>query len=135
MPFRCWLVAAGPALAAGIEINDARISAGAVVIKGRTAAAKQDVVADGRVTVTSAANRSFTLELDYLPKDCTVSLKSGDDTRNVVVAFCGPRGEKGEKGDKGDAGPAGPAGAAGPQGPAGAQGPAGPAGAAAAPKR
>ena len=117
-----------------------------MVIQGRTPAAKQVVTADGdRGTVTTGADRRFTLELNYFPANCTVTLKAGEETRDVVIAMCGPKGEPGpagpqgaagSKGESGAAGPQGPAGpkgepgAAGPQGPAGPEGPAGPAGAA-----
>ena len=140
------VAASGPALAE-IQIRDARISGGAVVIQGRSAAAKQVVTADGdRASVTTGADRRFTLELNYFPANCTVSLKAGEETRDVVIAMCGPKGEPGPAGSAGPAGPAGPKGepgaagpqgpagpkgepgATGPQGPAGPEGPAGPAG-------
>jgi hypothetical protein len=129
------LVAAGGPAYAEIQITDARIAAGDVVIQGRTAAAKQTVVPDGKenLAVTTGADRKFTIKLDYFPANCTVSLKAGDDSRDVVVSMCGPRGPAGAAGEAGPAGPAGPQGPAGPAGPRGEKGDAGPAGTAGAP--
>jgi hypothetical protein len=128
------LVAAGGPAYADITITDARIAAGSVVIDGRTAAAKQTVTPDGKeaLAVTTGADRKFSLKLDYFPNNCIVTLKAGEDTRDVVVSMCGPRGPAGvgEAGPAGPAGPQGPAGPAGPRGEKGEAGPAGPAGAA-----
>lgn len=119
------LAAGGPALAE-IQITDARITAGEVVIQGRAPAVKQTVEADdGRGSTISRGDRRFTLRLNYLATDCTVRLKAGEETRQVVVAGCSPRGPAGEPGP---AGPPGERGATGPQGPAGPAGPPGPRG-------
>lgn len=68
------LVAAGGPAYADIQIQDARIAAGDVVIQGRTSAPKQAVVADDNdsTAVTSGADRKFTLKLNYFPTNLSL---------------------------------------------------------------
>lgn len=139
------LLAVGTAEAA-IEISAARIEAGEIVVLGRVTRPNEKVTFDDRFEVVSGKDRRFTWRAAYHPGDCTVTVKSEPDTRDIVIANCGQAGPKGDKGDRGEAGtpgaagapgmagaagpqgPAGPTGQQGPVGPAGQQGPAGPAG-------
>ncbi|MFD2180989.1 collagen-like protein [Rhodoplanes azumiensis] len=121
------LLAVGSAEAA-IEISGARIEAGEIVVIGRVTRPNEKVTFDGKFEVVSGKDRRFTWRAAYHPGDCTVTVKSEPDTREIVIANCGQAGPKGDKGDKGDAGAPGAVGAAGPAGPTGQQGPVGPAG-------
>lgn len=125
------LLAVGTADAA-IEISAARIEAGEIVVLGRVTRPNEKVTFDDKFEVVSGKDRRFTWRATYHPGDCTVTVKSEPDTREIVVANCGqagPKGDKGDRGDKGEAGAQGPAGMGGPQGPAGPTGAAGIAGA------
>ncbi|MBK5960894.1 hypothetical protein CCR97_22195 [Rhodoplanes elegans] len=124
------LLAVGSAEAA-IEISGARIEAGEIVVIGRVTRPNEKVTFDGKFEVVSGKDRRFTWRAAYHPGDCTVTVKSEPDTREIVIANCGQAGPKGDKGDAGAAGaPGAPGavGAAGPAGPTGQQGPVGPAG-------
>ncbi|MDC7788519.1 collagen-like protein [Rhodoplanes sp. TEM] len=121
------LLAVGTAEAA-IEISAARIEAGEIVVIGRVTRPNEKVTFDDRFEVVSGKDRRFTWRAAYHPGDCTVTVKSEPDTRDIVVANCGQAGPKGDKGDRGEAGAPGAAGAPGVAGAAGPQGPAGPTG-------
>jgi hypothetical protein len=137
-----WVVlCAGAAMVAGtgdgearIRLNDAQIMAGVLVVGGWTQKKGETVTLDDTFSVTSDHRRRFVFRIPHMPPDCRVKLRAGTDTRDAVVANCGPSGpagataERGESGPQGIAGPQGPSGArgeTGPQGPAGPQGPSG----------
>lgn len=126
----CGVVASGVPAQARIGLNDAELIAGALVVSGWTAKRHQSISLDGRYTTESNRRRKFIFHVPYFPPGCSVTLKMGDETRQVVVANCsvGSKGEAGLAGAKGEPGPAGAQGAAGPAGPQGPQGPQGVAG-------
>jgi hypothetical protein len=125
---------------AAVQITDARISNGSLLISGRTDRPNQKVVIDGKSEVISGGNRRFVWAGSYFPENCTVRVQVEAESRDVVIANCGPKGDQGQpgpagpagsqgrQGEAGPAGPAGPAGAAGPPGPTGPVGPKGDAG-------
>lgn len=121
------LVTLGAADAA-IQISTAKIEDGQLVISGRVAKANEKVTFDGRFDTMSRSNRRFTWKEVYHPADCTVTVKSADEEREVVIANCGQAGPKGDKGDAGPQGAAGPKGDTGPAGTAGTASAAGPKG-------
>lgn len=125
--------------AAEIEIGEAQIAGGYLVITGRTSFRNFLVVLDERHSAPADRRGRFRFRIAYIPPGCIGVLKAGDETRQVVIANCGigatgsagPQGLPGPPGPAGAQGPAGsqgPAGLPGPPGPAGAQGPAGPQG-------
>lgn len=131
--------------ATSLELYDAKIESGKLLITGRTDKSNQTVelVGSGE-KIKSNASRRFRFSSSYLPETCKIELKGeGETLRDLLVANCGVRGPKGdpgpkgemgargEAGPKGDAGPrgeAGPKGDPGPRGEAGAKGDAGPRG-------
>jgi hypothetical protein len=146
-------VCAGAMMVAGvgggearIRLNDAQIMAGVLVVGGWTQKKGETVTLDEAYTVTSDHRRRFVFRVPHMPQDCRVRLRAGADTREAIVANCGPSGpagataERGEtgaqgpaglpgpKGDRGEPGPQGLAGLAGPKGDRGEVGPQGPAG-------
>ncbi|MDQ2084300.1 collagen-like protein [Xanthobacteraceae bacterium Astr-EGSB] len=131
-----WVVlCAGAAMVAGIgdgeariRLNDAQIMAGVLVVGGWTQKKGETVTLDDRFTVTSDHRRRFVFRIPYMPSECRVKLRAGADTRDAVVANCGPSGPAAERGERGPQGPAGPQGIAGPQGPKGERGEMGPQG-------
>lgn len=120
----CGVVVSGVPAHARIGLNDAEIIAGALVVSGWTAKRHQSISLDGRYTAESNRRRKFIFHVPYFPPGCSVTLKMGDETRQVVVANCsvGSKGEAGLAGAKGEPGPAGAPGVAGPAGPQGPQG-------------
>jgi hypothetical protein len=127
--------------AAEIRVEDARIAGGDLRITGRVSKGGEVVVLDDDVSVQADRGGRFSFRVPYMPqRNCAVTLKSGADEREVVVANCGisggqgergepgPTGAQGPRGEPGPAGPAGQTGAPGPQGPKGDAGPAGPPG-------
>jgi hypothetical protein len=128
----CALVAASalPSLAE-IRIEDARIVAGELRITGRVSKGGEVVILDDDVSVQANRTGRFAFRLPYMPqRNCTVTLKSGADEREAVIANCGLTGPQGERGEPGPMGAQGPRGEPGPTGPAGPAGAAGPVGAA-----
>ena len=126
-----------------ITVYDARIEAGDLRLSGSIRKPGAIVEMDGDISIQADSRGRFVFKLPYKPSTCVVTLRSGEDEREAVVANCapegapgpagpqgipGPAGEKGETGPRGDAGPKGEAGAQGEQGPRGEQGPAGPQG-------
>ncbi|GJD35976.1 collagen-like protein [Methylobacterium aerolatum] len=135
-----------------IMVYDARIEAGDLRLSGSVRKPGAIVEMDGDISIQADARGRFVFKLPYRPSTCVVTLKSGDDEREAVVANCAPEGQagpagpqgvpgpagetgpKGEAGDKGETGAKGEAGARGEtgdkgdKGDAGPQGPAGPAG-------
>jgi hypothetical protein len=132
------LVSLWPAPAAAeIEIREAQIAGGYLLISGRTTFRNFLVVLDRRHSATADRRGRFSFRLAYIQPGCIGTLEAGTETRQVVIANCG-MGATGPAGPPGPAGPQGPPGPAGPQGgegPPGMPGPAGPAGLPGAPGR
>jgi len=131
--------------AAEIQIREAQIAGGWLVIAGRTSFPNFLVKLDERHSVAADRRGRFQFRLAYIPPGCIGTLSAGTETRQVVIANCGmgaagspgpagppgpqgPPGRDGTPGPAGQPGPPGPSGPAGAQGPAGMQGPAGPPG-------
>ncbi|HEX8165502.1 MAG TPA: collagen-like protein [Beijerinckiaceae bacterium] len=121
------MLAAAPAQAE-ITIAVARITEGALWVIGQTDEPGAEVTLDGAFTETADGRGYFRFKVIYHPPDCIVTLRSGAQTQEAVIAGCGQAGPPGPAGLPGPEGPAGPRGAEGPPGPAGPPGPPGPPG-------
>src|SRR3954466_11475670 len=98
----CGLGLAGQANATDVVITNAQITAGKLVVTGKTALPNTHVRLDGQTAaafnVTSAGNRAFKFSLVYLPSDCIVGVQpikppsTVGEAANAVVADCGARG-------------------------------------------
>ncbi|BBE73030.1 collagen-like protein [Oharaeibacter diazotrophicus] len=121
-----------PVAVAGLAVTEAGITAGRLVIVGRTTTPGTAVTIDGtRFTVTSGKDGAFRLSGFLHPDTCRVVLKAATAVLPVQLANCGRRGPAGPTGPRGGAGAvgdAGPQGVAGPAGEAGPRGPDGPEG-------
>ena len=116
-----------------ISVYDARIEAGDLRLSGSVRKPGAIVEMDGDISIQADSRGRFLFKLPYRPATCVVTLKSGEDEREAVVANCAPEGPPGQTGPQGAPGPAGEAGAKGEQGPngiAGLKGDPGPVGAA-----
>lgn len=120
-----------------ITVYDARIEAGDLRLSGSVRKPGSIVEMDGDISIQADQRGRFVFKLPYKPSTCVVTLKSGEDEREAVVANCapegapgpaGPQGVPGPAGEKGDTGPRGEAGPKGETGPKGEPGPAGPQG-------
>src|SRR5687768_8853985 len=113
------LAGTAPSLAE-IDLEEAAITGGQLVIAGRTAVPNQEVRITGTLfRMRSDETGAFRFEVAYLPPDCTVDLAAGADRLNdAIIGNCGPRGADGAAGPAGPQGPAG-VGTPGPAGPAG----------------
>src|SRR5688572_8497642 len=102
------LAGTAPSLA-DIDLDEAAITGGQLVVAGRTAVPKQEVRITGTVfRMRSDEAGAFRFEVAYLPPDCTIDLAAGADRLNdAIVGNCGPRGADGAAGPPGPPGPAG----------------------------
>lgn len=132
-----------PALAE-IIVDQAMITAGELRVLGRlTAPGVTTVTLDENYRTQADTTGRFTFRLPYHPTACIVSLKARNESRQVVIGFCGQQGQQGAPGLQGargeaavpgtgggvgPAGPPGPPGSEGQPGPPGPQGPQGVAG-------
>lgn len=117
-----------PAARALLDVSDARIANGRLIVTGRTTRPNQEVTLDQEFKVTSGPRGLFRFEVVHYPAGCVVTVALGTDEAKALVAQCGAPGPAGPAGEAGPAGPPGPQGAPGPAGPVGAAGPQGPAG-------
>ncbi len=125
------LLVAGGEARAEIRIDEARIAAGELRVSGRVSARNSTVTLDEDIATTSDAQGRFRFRVAYYPQGCTAMVRSGEESREIVVANCaaaGPAGPQGETGPMGPAGMAGPPGERGAQGERGTPGERGPAG-------
>jgi hypothetical protein len=134
--FGC-LASLSPAFAQ-VTVQTAKIEAGELQIDGRTGRPNVVVVLDDKHEAKSNAQGRFSFRIPYFPRNCSVTLKEANNTRELIVANCsvtpgpqGPAGSAGQQGERGPAGPRGEPGERGPAGPKGEPGERGPAGAAA----
>jgi hypothetical protein len=118
----------GTAALAEIRIVDARIAGGELRVTGVVAPRSDTVVMDDDVSTQTDARGRFAFRAPYFPRNCTVTLKAGQEQRAVVIANCGAAGPQGAAGPAGLAGPPGETGAQGPRGEGGAAGAPGPRG-------
>ena len=123
------LASLAPAFAQVI-VQTAKIEGGELRVDGLTTSANAIVTLDDKHEAKSNALRRFSFRIPYFPRNCSVTLKQGNNTREVIVANCsvtpGPQGLAGPEGQQGERGPAGPQGAAGSKGEPGERGPPGP---------
>lgn len=112
---------------AGLVIETATITGGRLVITGTSARGGATIKIDGtRLETKAKKDKSFALEVVFVPPDCVATLVVKNKRQTVAVANCGPEGPAGPRGPVGPQGATGARGAIGPQGPQGPQGPAGP---------
>lgn len=83
------VVLATPAQAR-ITVTRADYKAGILVVHGHTNARLERVTLDGRYNKWTDAKHQFRFRLRYLPRDCHVRIKTGNDERRVRVAGCEP---------------------------------------------
>ncbi|KAB1079909.1 collagen-like protein [Methylobacterium soli] len=143
------MLACAPARAE-LLVDQAMITGGELRVSGRVSPAQAaTILLDEKNTTVADKDGRFLFRVVYHPASCIVTLKSGSETRQAVIGFCGQRGPEGaaqaapvQRGalqahaapPPAQIGPRGPQGSAGPQGPEGPQGakgevgPAGPAG-------
>ena len=87
------LLAAGPAFAPSITINDAKVQAGKLIVTGQSPNANQTVKLDNRFKTKSNASKAFAFNLaNYLPSDCIVAVTAGTLKTTAVVADCAATG-------------------------------------------
>jgi hypothetical protein len=99
------------------SIQGARITEGDLWVLGEIDEPDTPITLDQQFTANSHTRGRFEFRIQYHPATCTVALKTGSQSRVVVVGNCGQRGPAGPEGR---AGPPGPPGPPGPEGPAGA---------------
>jgi hypothetical protein len=141
---------------AELVIDQAMITGGELRVSGRVSPAQAaTIILDEKNPIVADKDGRFLFRLVYHPPSCIVTLKSGGDSRQAVVGFCGQRGPEGTApaapvqraalqtqaappaqvhapapAQIGPRGPQGTAGPQGPEGPQGAKGEIGPAGSA-----
>jgi hypothetical protein len=73
---------------AEITITRAEYAGGVLVVQGETSQPNQRVVLDGHYDTRTDRNKRFRFRIPYLPADCTVSIRAGQQTRPASVANC-----------------------------------------------
>lgn len=86
-----------------LQIDQAAITGGNLVIAGRTAKPNQVVTLTNTGDRTaSLPSRKFSFSLSYLPETCKVNLQvENDELKDVLVAGCAPRSKDGADGVNG----------------------------------
>ena len=89
------VILAGTAILAGtviaraeITITRAEYAAGVLVVRGETSQPNQQVTLDGRYRTRTDRYKEFRFRIRYLPLDCTVSIRAGQNVRPVGVTNC-----------------------------------------------
>jgi len=103
------VVMAGPAGAAEIMVDHASMTAGKLVIRGRSTKPNQVVRIVGTDFKTvSLRSRRFSFSVAHLPDTCKIDLTADDDElKGQIVTNCSPRGPVGRQGPPGKDGAAG----------------------------
>jgi hypothetical protein len=73
---------------AEITITQAEYAAGVLVVRGETSQPDQRVVLDERYDTHTDRNKEFRFRIRYLPPDCTISIRAGQEERPARVANC-----------------------------------------------
>ena len=84
------LAGAAPAHAE-ITITQAEYAAGVLVVRGETSRRNQRVTLDGRYKTRTDRFKEFRFRIRYLPSDCSISIRAGQQVRPVGVTNCGTR--------------------------------------------
>ncbi len=84
-----------------IAVYDARIEAGDLRLSGSVRKPGAIVEMDGETSIQADKRGRFVFKLPYKPATCVVTLKSGEDEREAVVANCAPEGPPGPAGPQG----------------------------------
>lgn len=71
-----------------IKVNDAVYMDGKLTVTGEMSKPDQQVALDGRYSTKTDEDRQFRFEVSYLPKECIITLSSGERSRMVVVRGC-----------------------------------------------
>src|SRR5215210_1658408 len=90
------LIWAAPA-SAEIHVDEARIAGGDLRVSGRVKERGGTVILDEDISTVADRNGRFSFRVPHMPPNCVVTLKSGEDERDAVVANCGSVGPAGEK--------------------------------------
>lgn len=78
--------------AAEITVTRAEYKAGVLVVRGETSRSNQRVTLDRRYSTRTDRNNVFRFRIRYLPGDCTLSIRAGQQVRPAYVANCRSRG-------------------------------------------
>ncbi len=88
-----WLTAiafgsAGSAARAEITISKAEYKAGVTEIRGETSKPRQTVTLDGRYSTLTDRYKRFEIWIRYLPLDCVINVKAGQEVHPVYIKNC-----------------------------------------------
>jgi hypothetical protein len=75
---------------ARLAVTHAEYAAGVLVVRGETSEPRQKVTIDGRYEERTTADKRFRFRIRYLPADCAIRVKAGEEIRHVVVKNCQP---------------------------------------------
>jgi hypothetical protein len=89
VPFACLVGSlwATPGLAE-ITITRAEYAGGVLVVRGETSRRNQLVTLDGRYRTRTGRHNEFRFRIRYLPSDCSVTIRAGQEIRPARVANC-----------------------------------------------
>lgn len=105
---------------AKITIWVARIMDHDVWITGQVDEPNTRITLDDTYTEETDSKGRFEFRVAYHPSGCIVEIKTGRQSRSVVIGNCGQRGPRGQSGYVGERGEPGARGPPGPPGPSGA---------------
>jgi hypothetical protein len=87
------LVLAGTGAAqAEITVHEAKYASGVLMVRGETTQPMQRLTLDERYAARTDRNKRFLFRIRYLPRDCIVELRAGQEVRPAVVSNCEPTG-------------------------------------------
>ena len=73
---------------AEITITQVEYGAGVLVVRGETSQPNQRVTLDGRYRTRTDRYKEFRFRIRYLPRNCSVTIRAGQDVRPARVANC-----------------------------------------------
>ena len=84
------VLATGGAARAELKIVEAEYKGGVLVVRGETSKPGQIITLDGRYQERTGRQGEFRFRVRYLPRDCKIELRSGEEMSPAVVANCKP---------------------------------------------
>lgn len=90
LPFAAAVVSMATVAHAEITVTHAQYAAGVLVVRGETSTPNQRVTLDGRYDTRTDRNKRFVFRLRYLPRECGVTIRAGQEVRPARVANCSP---------------------------------------------
>ena len=76
---------------AEITITRAESIRGVLIVHGETSQPYQRVTLDRRYSTRTDKLKEFRFRIRYLPADCTVSIRAGQESRPAYIANCNAR--------------------------------------------